>query len=359
MPSVQTAPTATAAQTSSTGSRILGYYLGAGSVKVDCLFDVANFITKAASGNFEAQTTAGKLSIAPAGSSSVRLLSSATMQYEVAAASSHQFVVNGTTIAAIGPTNVGFGVTTPGFKLHLQSSVEMARFETTVARGSGNGFIGIADPTGRKGYWGYGGPNDAMFLMNEMNNVMVFGTNGISRWAISAIGNLYPITDNSYSIGAAANRPNQIYAVSSTINTSDAREKTWRGGFSAAELAAARRIVGELGIYQWNDAIAEKGPDGARLHIGVQAQVAWDIMADEGLIDATSEAVVPDSRYAFLCYDEWPAIEAAEEVRDEDGNLISEAVEPREAGSRFGVRPDQLALFLIAAQEARLVALES
>jgi hypothetical protein len=115
---------------------------------------------------------------------------------------------------------------------------------------------------------------------------------------------------------------------------------------SSAELAAARRIAGDLGFYQWQDAIAEKGADGARLHVGARAQAVWAIMADEGLIDPIAEGVRPDSRYAFLCYDEWA------EERDAAGQSVVAA------GNRFGIRPDQLALFLIAAQEARLAALE-
>src|SRR3546814_14346841 len=38
---------------------MLGYYLGGGSVKVDCLFDTANFVTKSAAGNFIANGALG------------------------------------------------------------------------------------------------------------------------------------------------------------------------------------------------------------------------------------------------------------------------------------------------------------
>uniref|UniRef100_UPI00259A9EA1 hypothetical protein n=1 Tax=uncultured Sphingopyxis sp. TaxID=310581 RepID=UPI00259A9EA1 len=50
MPDVATAPTATAAQTAAAGSRMMGFYLGGGGVKVDCLFDTANFLTRDADG---------------------------------------------------------------------------------------------------------------------------------------------------------------------------------------------------------------------------------------------------------------------------------------------------------------------
>lgn len=41
MPDTATAPTANAAQLGSAGSRLLGYYLGPGGIKLDCLFDPA------------------------------------------------------------------------------------------------------------------------------------------------------------------------------------------------------------------------------------------------------------------------------------------------------------------------------
>ena len=105
-------------------------------------------------------------------------------------------------------------------------------------------------------------------------------------------------------------------------------------------MRAGRRIIAELGFYQWNDAIAAKSAADARYHFGVQAQRVWEIMADESLIDPIDAEGRPGATpYAFLCWDAW--------------------AEGDEAGDRFGIRPDQLALFLIAAQEARLAALEA
>ena len=151
-----------------------------------------------------------------------------------------------------------------------------------------------------------------------------------------------PAADDTYDLGAASSRFDDVYATNGTIQTSDAREKSWRGAPGEAELRAARRIAGELGFYQWDSAVAAKGADSARLHFGVRAQAVWAIMADEGLIAPLAEGVAPSSRYAFLCFDQW------------DG-----AGEGGAAGDRFGIRSDQLALFLIAAQDARLAALEA
>ncbi len=157
--------------------------------------------------------------------------------------------------------------------------------------------------------------------------------NGGARAVLEIGGALRPGADNGYSSGTASYRWSVVYAGTGTINTSDEREKSWRGALTDTELAAAREIIAEIGVYQWNDAIAEKGDD-ARLHVGVRAQEVWRIMAKHKLVDKIGKDGRPVATpYAFLCYDEWEA--------DED--------EGRAAGNRFGVRIDQLMMFLLAA----------
>lgn len=262
--------------------------------------------------------------------------------------------------------NGRFGIgTAPSVSHHVKSNGEIARFETITSRTNGLCHTEFHDPSGRKGLFGFAGVgNDNFSLISEMSGKMTFGTNGYSV-ELATNGYFHPASDNGQAVGAAANRWNVVYAASGSINTSDEREKTWRGAPTEAELRAAKRIVAELGFYQWNDAIAENGADGARYHFGVRAQQVWAIMADEELIDPLDDEVTPDCKYAFLCWDEWDAIEpveAVEEERDEDDNIIVHAqpAQPgREAGNRFGVRSDQLTMFLIAAQEERLAALEA
>jgi hypothetical protein len=168
------------------------------------------------------------------------------------------------------------------------------------------------------------------------------GEDGTELWRWESNGTYRPGGDNIRDLASGSKRIRNSYLASSPTVTSDAREKSWRGAASPAELRAAERILGELGFYQWNHAIAEKGPENARYHYGVRAQAVWDIMADEGLVDPLDEDGLPGATpYAFLCWDQW-----------HDG-------ETGEGGNRFGVRPDQLALFLIAAQHQRLTALEA
>lgn len=155
---------------------------------------------------------------------------------------------------------------------------------------------------------------------------------------LESSGRFRPGTDNSQQLGGASQRWSTVYAATGTINTSDARDKHWQGAASAAEIRAARRIWGELGFFQWTDAIAAKGADAARRHFGVRAQAVWDIMADEGLVDPVGDDGRPGrTPYAFLCFDGW----------EDDAGVWHD---------RFGVRGDQLALFLIAGLASEIAA---
>lgn len=293
--------------------------------------------------------------------------------------------------------HVGIGSVNATTRLHVKSTAEIARFETTTARGSGAAYIGIADPTGRKAYIGYGSANDNLQLINEMSGDLIFGTSGNYRWGITAAGNFYPATDNTYSMGTSGARIAVVYAATGTINTSDARQKLWRGRLTQAELRAGKCIIKELGFYQWLSAIAAKeGTDGvARFHFGARAQAVWDIMHEEGLVGPSGEG---KALYAFLCYDKWDAeyeaiwaerevtltrkvMVTSETLFDAAGNPAQMEVEEeyteverydtgekkctREEGDAYGFRLDQLLAFLISVQdhiqeeqEARIRALE-
>ncbi len=188
---------------------------------------------------------------------------------------------------------------------------------------------------------------------------------GADRWLL--LGNDFkPNGDNIGALGAPGQRVSVVYAATGAINTSDERSKKWRGGLTPDELAAARSIGESIGVYQMLDAIAVKG-DNARLHVGVKAQQVISILRDHGL---------EPKRYAFVCYDEWdaveptpetPAVAARAEIRGEDGQLLAPA-EPgmaaqpgnpgMAAGNRYGIRYDELGMFILAAQEQRMRALE-
>lgn len=103
----------------------------------------------------------------------------------------------------------------------------------------------------------------------------------------------------------------------------DETKKTVRGPLTEAEIAAWGSV--EWVIYQFNDAIAEKGADGARLHSGLVAQQVCDAFAAQGL-DA--------HRYGLFCEDdEFETVDTGEIV---DG--IPETVQQKTGRKVLGLR---------------------
>ena len=171
--------------------------------------------------------------------------------------------------------------------------------------------------------------------------------------------------DNAIDLGNASARYDDIYATNGTIQTSDRNEKQDIEVLSDAETRVAQACKGLLRKFRWQDAVAEKGDD-ARIHFGIIAQDLQDAFTAEGL-DA--------GRYAMFISSTWwetqtevPAVEAVAEVLDEDGNVVTEAVEAKEAytrtdtyetqdeapegateRTRLGVRYPELLAFIIAA----------
>jgi hypothetical protein len=87
--------------------------------------------------------------------------------------------------------------------------------------------------------------------------------------------------------------------------------------------------------YKFNDAVAEKG-DNARIHFGWIAQDVVDVFEQYGL-DPMS--------YSVVCFDRWE--DEWKDVFDENNRLI-ERVKIISAGSRFGLRYNELIAFIIS-----------
>jgi len=151
-------------------------------------------------------------------------------------------------------------------------------------------------------------------------NFLAIHTNGTERISFESSGNIAAGVDNSQTFGTSSRRWSVIYAGTGTINTSDENEKTEIEELSAAELAVAVRIKGLIKKFKFKDAVALKGTNGARIHVGVIAQEVELAFILEGL-DA--------NRYGLFCEDTW----------EEDGETIT----------RLGVRYDELLAFVIAA----------
>ncbi len=160
---------------------------------------------------------------------------------------------------------------------------------------------------------------------------------------INGVGSVTPGADNTQTLGSSSLRWSVVYAGTGAINTSDAREKTIRGPLTGAELAWARDLASLAVMYQWNDAIAEKGED-ARLHCSPTVQAVIASAEKHGL---------DPFRYGFVCYDQWDELP---EIRGEDGKIVQEH---RHAGNRYSLRPSELQFFIALGQEERLRRLEA
>lgn len=215
--------------------------------------------------------------------------------------------------------DVGIGATSPAYRLDVSYGLpNVARIRNPIAASYAELQVASDDRALLIGQRSSTHPDGELCYLFQPNFLAItFFTNAAERLRVQADGHTRPGADNSYTLGSSSFRWTTVYATTGSINTSDEREKSWRGKANAAELRAARRIIDELGFFQWNDAIEAKGTDGARYHFGTRAQRAFKIMEDEGL---------DWRRYAWCCHDKLE--------NGEDG---------------YGVRPDQLALFLIAA----------
>jgi hypothetical protein len=157
--------------------------------------------------------------------------------------------------------------------------------------------------------------------------------NLVESLVVQSDHNIRSGVDNTYSCGTGAYRWSEIYAGSGTINTSDGREKTSITGLSDVEKVVSQKLKGLIKKYQFTHAVQKKGADVARIHFGVIAQEVIATFKSEGL-DAL--------RYGIVCYDEWDEIP---EIRDENNNVICKY---KAAGNRYGIRYDELLVFIIA-----------
>lgn len=256
--------------------------------------------------------------------------------------------------------------------------------------------------------------NGGLIVQHDGSNGYIRSSNAASGLYLGAAGaNVVavlpgffgPTADNSVTLGGGSgNRWSVVFSATGSISTSDERAKRFRPGdaLTDAELRAARRIGAALRFWQWIEEIDRKGEDQARWHFGASAQAVARILIDEGIeqaqdIDLPADQFVPEEqrpsfRTAFLCFDTWEDQwedeyedvvtsqrvligEKVSTILGADGEPIREPVfEDQEqksrvatgdkvlvtpAGNRFGLRVDQLCLFLAAAQEQRLAALEA
>lgn len=212
--------------------------------------------------------------------------------------------------------------------------------------------LGLNSTVGNITCYNLGGPAYLDLVLNAATHT--FQIQGVSKIVIAA-ASITPAADNSISCGSASFRFSVIYAGTGTINTSDERDKQQIGAIADNLLDAWAAV--EWQRFKFNDAVAAKG-DAARWHFGAIAQQVRDVI-DSAL--GEGEAV----RLGLCCFDEWEATEAVpatEEIRDEEGNILSLAMPEqlaREAGNGWGLRYDECFAVEAAYQRRRMDRIEA
>ena len=184
------------------------------------------------------------------------------------------------------------------------------------------------------------------------------------------------VRDNAIDLGYASARFDDIYATNGIIQTSDLNEKEAIASLTPAEMFVAARLSYSFKNFKWKDAVAEKGLEAARMHSGIIAQDVQDAFAAEGL-DASDYAMFISGTW-WETQTDVPAVEAFAEAVDEEGNVVTEAVEAKEAytrtdtyhtleeapegateRTRLGIRYPELLAFVAAYNDQRFLTIEA
>lgn len=187
----------------------------------------------------------------------------------------------------------------------------------------------ISDPSGNDALF-FGNASDAANYTN--NDFHYFrDKDGTYRVQLHTASGWYPTTDNSLPLGGASNRWTTVYAATGTINTSDAGDKKV-GQKEIDESAMYEAVLSvPLKLFQWKDAIAQKGAKKARYHFGPTAQAVRDAFLAHGIDPA---------RLAMFCSDPVFKNEFFDVV--EDGVVVNQGVRAVDTGGvRLGLRLDQ------------------
>lgn len=195
-------------------------------------------------------------------------------------------------------------------KVQVRGTTDMPCFYTTVAN------VGYYS----NGTFDYTVEEGAIMQLGSWNSTTKVGT----TWYNVSVSSFGPNTDNTKDLGTASNRWAVVRAGTGAISTSDRNTKQQIRPIDDAVLRAWANI--EYVQYKFNDAVSEKGNDGARWHFGLVAQQIKEAFEAEGL-NAFD--------YGILCFDEW---EETPEALDEKGNVVQQYIP---AGSRYGVRYDE------------------
>jgi hypothetical protein len=126
---------------------------------------------------------------------------------------------------ANGRIGIGASPSAGGTVTVKSADVTLLKLESTTARGSGQAALAFFDPTGQKGYFGYGSANDTLHMYQGLNSSLVLFTNGTQRLDISGAGNVtiadptsgYPLTVSANGTLAALFKNSNSGAVNAGI----------------------------------------------------------------------------------------------------------------------------------------------
>ena len=165
---------------------------------------------------------------------------------------------------------------------------------------------------------------------------------------------VFPSSTANYNLGKSDATWNNIYTQNAVTVVSDERHKSNIQDIPQELLDAWKNI--KFKMWKMNAAINEKGSEHARWHTGYIAQHIKDVLTNAGL---------EWTRYGLITYESWDATEGQEAVYDSENNLISEAIEPRDAGEIYMLRMEECLVveaayqrYLLEKQEARIQQLE-
>lgn len=278
--------------------------------------------------------------------------------------------------------NVGIGTSSPSQRLHVSGNALIVPSSGWTSGQVANAYLGDTNN-------GISSTNGGYTNVYSFNGVS-FSIAGTEKVRVET-GCIRASSDNVLTNGTASYRWSGGYIATAWVVTSDEREKLWHGfsdDLKAKFRRIARKIMDELGWFQFLDQIEEKGEDGARWHFGTRAQAVWGFVATEGLcapLVGEGADQRPDPEWtgppppAFLCWNIWedryePIMEEQQVdtetvvIGQESTGLLDSAGQPitrniteerpvlgmvevgqklvRAAGNRFGLRVDQMGLLL-------------
>lgn len=139
--------------------------------------------------------------------------------------------------------------------------------------------------------WSFGANNGANFASVKSGTGGIYHEVGGSSITLTDANKFAPVPDGTKDLGGSSNRWSTVYAVTGTINTSDARDKHDIRPLSEKERAVGVALRKLVRAYKWNS-----GP--TETYVGVIAQDVIAAFEAEGL-DANEYGVVDTSDDRF------------------------------------------------------------